>query len=261
MADEGVQLMPDSLLDSPGGDDAPVDSYQQAGAAEPTTDGTTGSPESGIQPSGDTKEDKTGKRIADTEEKLRELQRELHKTAVERARLEGEVSALRVATAPKQEAPTDYLGDESWDEKFAADPAGAYREAMKRERAQMAAILDDRDRMWREEMRRVVEQTTDPERAGLRDEMGELKTSVAGWENLPDETQLSMAKALRNRRPAQTLRPPASSPGGSGNRAPTPDQRKQRDADAEARRLALFGQLAAADDAQYPMGKPQSVGA
>lgn len=194
---------------------------------------------------------KLDKRVADTQAALKESQKEYHELRESIAEMRGQLSGL---TAPPQTEERDYLDDEAWREKFNDDPAAAYVEAIKTERAKYAELLQQRDG-YNEHMRQqMISDAVNPEVAELHDAIAEL--GKHDWfKVLNTKGQIEAAKSFSAAQPAkpQTRTPSSMGPGGTGRRAVQIQQNDARTTAAEAQVRAIWGDDKDDVDDMYPM--------
>jgi len=263
MADDTV-LMPDSLQDSP----APTggESVEQPQATVEATASPTYSPEQGNQDEGD---DKTAKRISDTDAALKAKQRELHEITVQLAAQKAVQEALQrerdggKKDGAEESNPFGYLDDEDKDAEVDLQPGKGVRSILKDHTATMFKVLESRDSHLLGKVQAMLDEALNPERAELKDTIAEL--SQKPWFSaLPKDQQLAAAKEWKSLRSAktETIDPHKSSPGGTGRRvttgAKTADEQREEAARAKAR--AIFGAQKEGDEDLYLMGKPTAKG-
>lgn len=256
MADDVV--MPDSADDTPVVGDS-VESTQ----AIPNDDAE--------QPAGESADVGQGnavlnKRIADTDTKLKEMQRELTRLSLEKARAEGEISALRNNGKKGDEQDRDWLEDEglkdSFNSKFNDDPMAAVAQLLKQQRVEFAQLLKQRDDYLEGRARELAQEAADPTRQQLKGVIEELKAEQPWFAALDGKAQIEVAKlklgaaGAATATPASTkVKPPAAGPAGTGQRiAATPkgDERKKAAQEIADR---YFGKASSVDEQLYPFGK------
>jgi hypothetical protein len=149
----------DSSVDAPEKDSAtdPADGVE---VTEGTQDGETSKETPSPQE----------KRLADTEEALKERQREFHEMSQKLAELKGQMSAMSQQQQPPVKDPLD---DEALAASLRDDPSKVLSIIKQREAAQMsqvAAVLEARDRFWQNELQKVS-----PEVVAMRDKIAEFR--------------------------------------------------------------------------------------
>jgi len=189
------------------------------------------------------------KRLADTQNALKQAQAEFHQTKGQLAQLSQQVNA------PREEAKdADILADEGFLKRFDDDPAKGLVEALGHERDRLAkafvTIMDQRDKDM--EARLGSQLTMAPDKQAYSRELSELSKSVEGFSALPDTTKIQLAKQIRAARPADSLSPP-------GNPAGTGMSTAQRQTDDEAYRkrveamkMQMFGPAPIQGAEAYP---------
>lgn len=264
MADDDTLVMPDSVRTPAPVQDAALD----AQAPEPDAQA---SPDDGAQAAPDDAgtqaaepDDKTAKRVADTEAALKEKQAELTRVSQEIALQKAIKKQLdaRQAPAPKQEEK-DYLDDPEWVQRFEEDPTAAVREIQRNERARLKSTFEARDEYLMGQFKRMLDERTDPARLELQGQLATLAAEIPGFEDIPAQTQIAMAKKFADATPSKpdTRRPPATGPAGTGRPPPPVNGPSQRQKAAQAAHAAIpEWNRGDSDLDQYPFGKPAAAG-
>jgi len=82
--------------------------------------------------------------------------------------------------------------------------------------------------------------------------LGELGQSVPGFNELPDETKLSMAKAVRSAKGPETLAPPGNPAGTGYSEAQMQTQAEEKAKKTKELMLRMFGGEAVAGSELFP---------
>jgi len=231
------QMMPDSL----------------SGAATATTlDGPATTETYGnvaASPKGSQAATVDDKRVVDTENALKDAQRQYHE-------LKGQIAQMnqQINTVPAAEQAPDFLDSEDFLKKFDDDPASAAREAILSERERLAnawgGVLESQRAEMLEQFQSML--TLSPDKQMHTAELTQLASSVPGFDALPDETKVHMAKALRKAKGEEALTPP-SSPAGTGYT----EAQRQTAEDARRKEIAalaesMFGPAKAKGQELFP---------
>lgn len=251
MADD--QVMPDSADETAQGGD----SLESAQATGPDA-AADAKPEGGAKPEGDAV---LTKRIADTESRLKDLQRELHQASLEKARMEGEMAAIKGQRETAADE-SDWLDADDWREKFNAtfndNPAEALVGLVRKQRAEIAQLLKQRDTYLEGKAREYAEEYSDPTRQQVKGVIEEMKAEQPWFAALDRKAQVEVAKmkltASGNGKTA-SIKPPSTSPAGTGTRMPPQPKGDERAKRAETLAKQLWPDSDAADVKLYPMGK------
>ena len=241
----------------------------------------------GLADSGDAQ---TEKRIADTDAAIKDKQAEYTRISMELAesrkeleetrrmveRLTGREEAREAAAKQEEKSLTPVWEDPNFMEQFNTaydnDPAKAMALFGQGIFTQLAGQLGN----FREEvvssLRNDITQATDPERMALRPVMQSLADEIPGWNTMPDETKIALAKKVSDKQAAasqggshQTVAPPGVSLAGGGQAAPAPPSGPSQHDQmvdallAEWEKKGLGGPRNN-DDAAWPMGRPQQEG-
>jgi len=234
-----IQIMPDSLSGAAPAitPDGPAATDAQGTVAASPTDGTQAAA---------VVEDK---RLTDTTEALKEAQRQYHEMKGQIAQLSTQVNAPVAA-----EAKPDFLESEEFLKKFDDDPAAAAKDMILAERDRLATAWGGVLEAQRTEMLDTFKGmlALSPEQQTHTAELTQLSTSVPGFDVLPDETKVQMAKVLRTAKGEEALTPPGS-PAGTGyteaQRNTAEDKRKKN---IEALTASWFGPEAVKNSELYP---------
>tara|TARA_R110000824_G_scaffold46766_2_gene134005 strand:- start:700 stop:1437 length:738 start_codon:yes stop_codon:yes gene_type:complete len=230
-----AQIMPDSLVGA-------ASATPSTGLTPEPVGTVAGSPE-GNQPAPE------DKRLADNQEAVKEAQRQYHE-------LKGQIAQMnqQINTPVAEKPAEDFLNSESFLKKFDDDPATAAREAILSERERLAdawgGVLETQRKDMLEQFQSML--AISPEKQTHTAELTELATSIPGFDALPDETRVQMAKVLRTAKGEEALTPPGS-PAGSGyteaQRTTAEDERKKN---IEALTASWFGPEAVKNSELYP---------
>lgn len=185
-----------------------------AGAVSDPTGGSKAAGEGGDDSAGKDG-DKLEKRVHDTQEALREAQKELHATKAELSRQaellaeqRGKLSVLTERASEPEE--TDWLDDPKLAEQYETDPVGTLKELIARQRAEVAKVMRARDEHWQ-----GILSSRDPKRDELKAELSVIEKD-ASLAKMSDDHKIAVAKMLHESKAVKSIPAPAGSPGGTG---------------------------------------------
>ncbi len=187
--------------------------------------GQSASPQ-GIQADDDGRIGVLEKRIADTEFALKAKQAELTDVASraalakDLAETKGQLQTL-LATLnepdSEEEKQKDWIETTNWDDALTQKPGETVKDMAKRLRADMAGILEERDKTWQERLTATVAAATNPERQQLQGVLSALAAEDKDFAGLPADRQLSLARTVAKLAGGNISTPEAEAP----SRAPT----------------------------------------
>lgn len=218
-----------------------------AQTTEEVTEGSEDSTETVTQP----KDDKTSKRLKDTESALKEAQKQFHDMKAELAELKGEQKVLLAQkTAPSEEDRPDWLDKlpSQYENQFDAEQLSAIGNIFAQSRSDTVELLNARDEHWKGVVADMIGDAVNPDRAEYRSEVTELN-KYDWFKQLKAKDQVEAAKSYRNAKPkGPGPKPPDTGPAGTGQRA---DSKPAQDAAVKAAKetaKAIFGTGANKDE-------------